>query len=150
MFCRCLERRRTQRFAALSGGPWPAEMGSDPRAFDPGLARVGYGPDRDTVPPQSMGRLRHDQNRLRPARGRSARGIPGICRWMSALAVRSWPRGEFFFYRSSTTISVVRPGGGDDDPGPLRCRSVEFPPMQIKLALKGSAMPDKQEVLRKR
>ena len=67
-----------------------------------------------------------------------------IKRWKPDLAAVE----KFFFYKSSTTISVVQARGvlimtlaKFDIP------IVEFPPMQIKLAVSGSGRASKDEVL---
>jgi len=55
---------------------------------------------------------------------------------------------KFFFYRSSTTIKVVQARGVlIMTLARFRVPVVEFPPMQIKLALAGSGHADKKEVL---
>ena len=55
---------------------------------------------------------------------------------------------KFFFYRSSTTISVVQARGVVMMTlARFKVPVVEFPPMQIKLALAGFGHADKDEVL---
>ena len=55
---------------------------------------------------------------------------------------------KFFFYRSSTTISVVQARGVVMMTlARFKIPVVEFPPMQIKLALAGFGHADKDEVL---
>jgi len=55
---------------------------------------------------------------------------------------------KFFFYRSSTTISVVQSRGVlIMTLARLKIPIVEFAPMQIKLAVTGSGKADKSEVL---
>ena len=55
---------------------------------------------------------------------------------------------KFFFYRSSTTISVVQARGVlIMTLAKLKVPITEFPPMQVKLALTGSGKASKDEVL---
>lgn len=55
---------------------------------------------------------------------------------------------KFFFYRSSTTISVVQARGVVMMTlARFKVPVLEFPPMQIKLALAGSGHAEKDEVL---
>jgi crossover junction endodeoxyribonuclease RuvC len=55
---------------------------------------------------------------------------------------------KFFFYRSSTTIAVVQARGVVlMTLARFGIPVVEFPPMQIKLALAGSGHAEKHEVL---
>lgn len=117
--------------------------------IDPGLARVGYGVIEIEGKQQRM----LDCGILRTEPGRSegermveiASDLRVLIRtWRPELAVVE----KFFFYRSSTTISVVQARGvlvmtlarfGI----PVR----EFPPMQIKQALTGNGHAQKDEVL---
>jgi crossover junction endodeoxyribonuclease RuvC len=116
--------------------------------IDPGLARVGYGVI-ETGPPQQM--LDCGMIQTLPGRSDGARmvEIARDLRWL----VRRW-RPElasvekFFFYRSSTTISVVQARGVVIMTlARLQVPVVEFPPMQVKLALTGSGHAGKEEVL---
>ena len=67
-----------------------------------------------------------------------------IRRWQPDLAVVE----KFFFYRSSTTISVVQARGVVMMTlARFLVPVAEFPPMQIKLALTGSGHAQKDEVL---
>ena len=67
-----------------------------------------------------------------------------IRRWKPQLAAVE----KFFFYRSSTTISVVQARGVIIMTlARFRVPVMEFPPMQIKLALAGSGHAEKDEVL---
>ena len=125
--------------------------------LDPGLARVGYGlievaPGGRGGPSAGMQRLL-DCGIIRTDPGRSdgermveiAADLRRLIRhWRPELAAVE----QFFFYRSSTTISVVQARGvllmtlarfG------IRVR--EYPPMQIKLALAGHGHAGKDEVL---
>ena len=67
--------------------------------------------------------------------------------------IRSWKPQlasveKFFFYRSSSTISVVQARGVIMMTlARFQVPVVEFPPMQIKLALAGSGHAEKDEVL---
>ncbi|APD47478.1 crossover junction endodeoxyribonuclease RuvC [Synechococcus sp. CS-602] len=116
--------------------------------IDPGLARVGYGLI-DTGPPQSLVDCGMIQTAAGQPEGDRLVEIARDLRWI----VRRWrPQlasvEKFFFYRSSTTISVVQARGVVMMTlARLRVPVVEFPPMQIKLALTGSGHADKQEVL---
>jgi crossover junction endodeoxyribonuclease RuvC len=65
-------------------------------------------------------------------------------RWQPDLAAVE----KFFFYRSSTTISVVQARGVlIMTLARFKVPVVEFPPMQIKLALAGHGHADKGDVL---
>ncbi len=67
-----------------------------------------------------------------------------IVTWKPQLAAVE----KFFFYRSSTTISVVQARGVIMMVlAKFDIKVVEFPPMQIKLALTGSGKASKNEVL---
>jgi crossover junction endodeoxyribonuclease RuvC len=67
-----------------------------------------------------------------------------IRQWQPDLAVVE----KFFFYRSSTTISVVQARGVVMMTlARFQVPVAEFPPMQIKLALTGSGHAQKDEVL---
>ena len=67
-----------------------------------------------------------------------------IRKWEPELAVVE----KFFFYRSSTTISVVQARGVVIMTlARFSIPILEFPPMQIKLAVAGSGHADKDEVL---
>ena len=64
--------------------------------------------------------------------------------WKPELAVVE----KFFFYRSSTTISVVQARGVlMMTLARFQIPVVEFPPMQIKLALAGHGHAEKDDVL---
>jgi crossover junction endodeoxyribonuclease RuvC len=67
-----------------------------------------------------------------------------VRRWRPQLASVE----QFFFYRSSTTIAVVQARGVVlMTLARLQVPVVEFPPMQVKLALTGSGHARKEEVL---
>ena len=118
--------------------------------IDPGLARVGYGIidviegkktmiDCGIIETQST---QKEENRLLEI-SNDLSSI--ISKWNPQSAAVE----KFFFYRSSTTISVVQARGviimtlGKHN---LSIR--EFPPMQIKLAVTGYGHSDKDEVLK--
>ncbi len=117
--------------------------------IDPGLARVGYGVIDTGGGRQSMldcGIIRTD-----PGRSEGDRMVE-IAKDLRQL-IRAW-RPElasvekFFFYRSSNTIAVVQARGVVMMTlARFQVPVVEFPPMQIKLAIAGSGHADKDEVL---
>ena len=107
--------------------------------IDPGLARVGYGVIDTTGGQQRMldcGIIRTDPGQPDGERmveiARDLRQL--IRRWRPELAAVE----KFFFYRSSNTISVVQARGVVMMTlARFKVPVVEFPPMQIKLALAG-------------
>jgi crossover junction endodeoxyribonuclease RuvC len=122
--------------------------------LDPGLARVGYGliEAGGNHADQASGQLL-DCGIIRTEPGRSdgermveiARDLRQLIRcWRPQLAVVE----KFFFYRSSTTISVVQARGVlMMTLARFRIPVVEVPPMQIKQALTGDGHADKDAVL---
>ena len=117
--------------------------------IDPGLARVGYGVIDTTGGAQEMldcGIIRTDAGR---SEGERMVEIAGdlrqlIRQWQPELAAVE----KFFFYRSSNTISVVQARGVVIMTlARFGIPIVEFPPMQIKLALAGFGHAQKDEVL---
>jgi crossover junction endodeoxyribonuclease RuvC len=117
--------------------------------IDPGLARVGYGVIDTAGGQQQMldcGIIRTD-----PGRSEGERMVE-IARDLRVL-IRTWrPQlaavEKFFFYRSSTTIAVVQARGVVMMTlARFGIAVVEFPPMQIKLALAGHGHADKDDVL---
>ena len=120
--------------------------------IDPGLARVGYGVIEVE---ERRGGAQHllDCGIIRTDPGRSegdrmveiARDLRVLIRtWKPQLAVVE----KFFFYRSSTTISVVQARGVlMMTLARLKVPVVEFPPMQIKQALTGHGHAKKDDVL---
>ena len=121
--------------------------------LDPGLARVGYGViDVDGRPGSGRQHL-VDCGIIRTDPGRSdgdrmveiARDLRQLLRtWRPQLAAVE----KFFFYRSSTTISVVQARGVlMMTLARFQVPVVEYPPMQIKLALAGHGHADKGDVL---
>lgn len=120
--------------------------------IDPGLARVGYGvievEDRQGGAQRLLdcGILRTDPGRCDGERMvEIARDLRVLLRtWRPQLAAVE----KFFFYRSSTTIAVVQARGVlIMTLARFRVPVVEFPPMQIKLALAGHGHARKDEVL---
>jgi crossover junction endodeoxyribonuclease RuvC len=117
--------------------------------IDPGLARVGYGVIDTGGGVQQMldcGIIRTDPGSSEGDRMvEIARDLRVLIRtWQPQLAAVE----KFFFYRSSTTISVVQARGVVMMTlARFRVPVVEFPPMQIKLALAGHGHADKHDVL---
>lgn len=121
--------------------------------LDPGLARVGYGvievegtPGRGRQQLLDCGIIRTDPGRSDGERMvEIARDLRLLIRtWQPQLAAVE----KFFFYRSSTTISVVQARGVlMMTLARFKIPVVEFPPMQIKLALAGHGHADKDDVL---
>mgnify|MGYP000008642106 FL=1 len=121
--------------------------------LDPGLARVGYGliavagkPGRGSQQLLDCGIIRTDPGRSEGDRMvEIARDLRQLIRaWKPDLAVVE----KFFFYRSSTTISVVQARGVlMMTLARFQIPVVEFPPMQIKLALAGHGHAEKDDVL---
>lgn len=117
--------------------------------IDPGLARVGYGVIEVAGREQRLldcGIIRTDPGRSEGDRMvEIARDLRQLLRlWRPELAAVE----KFFFYRSSTTIAVVQARGVVMMTlARFRVPVVEYPPMQIKLALAGSGHARKDEVL---
>ena len=125
--------------------------------IDPGLARVGYGVIE--VAEGLQGRPADGSQRLldcgmictEPGRSEGERMVE-IAADLRQL-IRAWRPDlaaveKFFFYRSSTTIAVVQARGVlIMTLARFRIPVVEFPPMQIKLALAGHGHAQKDEVL---
>ncbi|MFZ4804822.1 MAG: crossover junction endodeoxyribonuclease RuvC [Synechococcus lacustris] len=115
--------------------------------IDPGLARVGYGLI-DTGPPQRM----LDCGIIQTEAGRpEGERLVEIARDMRQLLRSMRPElaavEKFFFYKSSNTIAVVQARGVlMMTLSRFQIPVVEYPPMQIKLALTGSGHADKSEV----
>ncbi len=117
--------------------------------IDPGLARVGYGVIETTAINQKMldcgvittSPKQKDGERMVEI----AYDLRKLIRvWEPKLAAVE----KFFFYKSSTTISVVQARGVVMMTlARFKVPVVEFPPMQIKLALAGSGRANKNEVL---
>ena len=117
--------------------------------IDPGLARVGYGVVEANHNQKKMldcGIIRTDANQIEGDRMvEIARDLRQLIRlWDPKLAVVE----KFFFYRSSTTISVVQARGVVIMTlARFHIPILEFPPMQIKLAVAGSGHANKNDVL---
>ena len=125
--------------------------------LDPGLARVGYGVIEVETGPDgrpSRGRQRMldcGLIRTNPDRGEGERLVEIatdlrvlLRHWRPELAAVE----KFFFYRSSTTISVVQARGVlMMTLARFGVPVVEYPPRQIKLALAGHGHAQKDEVL---
>ena len=117
--------------------------------IDPGLARVGYGVIDVTESRRQM--LDCGIIRTEPGRPDGDRMVE-IARDLRVLIRRWRPQQaaveKFFFYRSSNTINVVQARGVIMMTlARFRLPVVEFPPMQIKLALTGFGHADKDDVL---
>ena len=117
--------------------------------IDPGLARVGYGVIDTTGGQQRM----LDCGIIRTEPGYSEGDRMVVIASDLRQLIRAW-RPElaavekFFFYRSSTTISVVQARGVVMMTlARFKVPAVEFPPMQIKLALAGFGHAEKDQVL---
>ena len=117
--------------------------------IDPGLARVGYGIIEAIEGKKIMldcGIIETKSNKKEEKR------LVEISNDLSSI-IRKWnPNSaaveKFFFYRSSTTISVVQARGVIMMTlGRHNLPIQEFPPMQIKLAVTGYGHSDKNEVL---
>ena len=117
--------------------------------IDPGLARVGYGIIDEIEGKKIMidcGIIETKSTKKEEER------LVEISNDLSSI-IKKWnPNSaaveKFFFYRSSTTISVVQARGGIMMTlGKYKLPIQEFPPMQIKLAVTGYGHSDKNEVL---
>ena len=120
--------------------------------IDPGLARVGYGViDVEEGPGGAQTMLDCGIISTDPGRSDGERMVE-IAKDLRVL-IRNWKPDlaaveKFFFYRSSTTISVVQARGVlMMNLARFSIPVVEFPPMQIKLALAGHGHADKDDVL---
>ena len=118
--------------------------------IDPGLARVGYGiideiEGKKTLLDCGIIETKSTQKEEKRLLEISNDLSSIIKEWNPKIAAVE----KFFFYRSSTTISVVQARGviimtlGKHDLSIL-----EFPPMQIKLAVTGYGHSDKDDVLK--
>ena len=117
--------------------------------IDPGLARVGYGLieiSKDKKEMLDCGIISTDKE---DDEGKRMLEIYTDLKYL----INKWKPNfsaveKFFFYRSSSTISVVQARGVI-----IMCLSsfdiptLEFPPMQIKLAVTGNGHANKDEVL---
>ena len=118
--------------------------------IDPGLARVGYGIIDDIEGRKKMldcGIIETKSTQ------KEERRLIEISNDLSSILKKWNPDSaaveKFFFYRSSTTISVVQARGVIMMTLAKHNLSIkEFPPMQIKLAVTGYGHSDKNEVLK--
>ena len=117
--------------------------------IDPGLARVGYGVlsvNNKEIKMLDCGIIKTDSGQKEGKRMvEIASDLRRLIRiWEPDLAAVE----KFFFYRSSTTISVVQARGVVIMTlARFNIPIKEFPPMQIKLAIAGSGHASKSEVL---
>ena len=117
--------------------------------IDPGLARVGYGIIDEIEGKKIMidcGIIETKSTQKEEKR------LEEISNDLSSIINKWNPNSaaveKFFFYRSSTTISVVQARGVIMMTlGKHNLSIQEFPPMQIKLAVTGYGRSDKNEVL---
>ena len=118
--------------------------------IDPGLARVGYGIIDEIEREKVMldcGIIETQSTQQEEKR------LLEISNDLSSIINKWKPQSaaveKFFFYRSSTTISVVQARGVIMMTlGKHNLTIQEFPPMQIKLAVTGYGHSDKDEVLK--
>ena len=117
--------------------------------IDPGLARVGFGlieTSSEQIKMLDCGIIKTSKSESEGER------MVEIAKDLSVL-IEKWKPNlaaveKFFFYKSSTTISVVQARGVlIMTLARLKIPTVEFPPMQIKLAVAGSGHAKKDEVL---
>ena len=118
--------------------------------IDPGLARVGYG-IIDVIGSEKImldcGIIETQSTQKEESR------LIEISNDLSSILKKWSPESaaveKFFFYRSSTTISVVQARGVIlMTLGSHNLSIQEFPPMQIKLAVTGYGHSGKDDVLR--
>ena len=118
--------------------------------IDPGLARVGYGIVDEIEGKKIMLDCGIIETKSTQTEEKRLIEISNdldliINKWNPNYAAVE----KFFFYRSSTTISVVQARGVIIMTlGKHNLHIQEFPPMQIKLAVTGYGHSDKDEVLR--
>ena len=117
--------------------------------IDPGLARVGFGlieTSSEQIKMLDCGIIKTSKSESEGER------MVEIAKDLSVL-IKKWKPNvaaveKFFFYKSSTTISVVQARGVlIMTLARFKIPIVEFPPMQIKLAVTGSGHAKKDEVL---
>tara|TARA_B100000941_G_scaffold31757_1_gene18931 strand:+ start:202 stop:666 length:465 start_codon:yes stop_codon:yes gene_type:complete len=118
--------------------------------IDPGLARVGYGiidvkEGKKIMLDCGIIETKSTQKEEKRLVEISSDLSSIINKWNPTFAAVE----KFFFYRSSTTISVVQARGVIMMTlGKYNLPIQEFPPMQIKLAVTGYGHSDKDEVLK--
>ena len=118
--------------------------------IDPGLARVGYGIIDDLKGKKVLldcGIIETKSTQKEEKR------LLEISKDLSSIVNKWSPEiasvEKFFFYRSSSTISVVQARGVIIMTlAKYNLSILEFPPMQIKLAVTGYGHSDKNEVLK--
>ena len=117
--------------------------------IDPGLARVGFG----LIETSSEQIKMLDCGIIKTSKSDSGgERMVEIAKDLSEL-IQKWNPNlaaveKFFFYKSSTTISVVQARGVlIMTLARFKIPIIEFPPMQIKLAVAGSGHAKKEEVL---
>ena len=118
--------------------------------IDPGLARVGYG-----IIDEINGKKRMLDCGIIETKStqKEEKRLVEISNDLSSI-INKWNPNiaaveKFFFYRSSTTISVVQDRGVIIMTlGKHNLQIQEYPPMQIKLAVTGYGHSDKDEVLK--
>ena len=118
--------------------------------IDPGLARVGYGIIDDIKGNkvlldcgiiETKSTQKEEERLLEISKDLSSI----VNKWKPEMAAVE----KFFFYRSSSTISVVQARGVIIMTlAKYNLSILEFPPMQIKLAVTGYGHSDKNEVLK--
>ncbi len=117
--------------------------------IDPGLAKVGYG----LIDFSKNKKIMLDCGVISTNKNKSeAERMLEIAKDLRFL-IRKWSPDlsaveKYFFYRSSTTISVVQARGVIIMTlARFKIPIVEYPPMQIKLAVTGSGKAEKKEVI---
>ena len=118
--------------------------------IDPGLARVGYGIIDEIEGKKIMLDCGIIETK---SKQKEENRLVEISNDLSSIINKWHPSSaaveKFFFYRSSTTISVVQARGVIIMTlGKYNLPIQEFPPMQIKLAVTGYGHSDKNEVLK--
>ena len=117
--------------------------------IDPGLARVGYGiideiKDKKVLLDCGIIETKSTQKEEKRLLEISKDLSSIVNKWNPEIAAVE----KFFFYRSSSTISVVQARGVIIMTlAKYKLSILEFPPMQIKLAVTGYGHSDKNEVL---
>ena len=117
--------------------------------IDPGLARVGFGlieTSSEQIKMLDCGIIKTSKSESEGER------MVEIAKDLSVLIEKWQPNlaavEKFFFYKSSTTISVVQARGVlIMTLARFKIPILEFPPMQIKLAVAGSGHAKKDDVL---
>ena len=118
--------------------------------IDPGLARVGYG----IIDAKEGKKIMLDCGIIETkSTQKEEKRLVEISNDLSSIINKWTPNSaaveKFFFYRSSTTISVVQARGVIMMTlGKHNLSIQEFPPMQIKLAVTGYGHSNKDEVLK--